>query len=579
MQKPLLEANEVADSVGASCGAAPVGPDQVSLFGADAPPIDEGTHQPDVGRRVFFPANREDALILLGGLCLSSDVPDLDTRVPLANGYPAMLRDGLRSSEALLLCDGRQERFPVLAEIDVGVMTGDQRAIGFDQIVRLVFRNQDEADDFRYRPVDEFDPGKMEYRVEPGCFDLAGPPRFEIKRGLSGAGLSHGHLADRLTGALYSLVQLGESRSDCRHAVFEFLAGSVRSEGAVPTYAAVCEALRDRADQANLGQLRAVVQAFIDVDTPSPSELIERVAERLSTVLAGDERGQDTVARWVTIARDVARSRIALDGDLLADDKSVLLRGALLALMPEGVDDVVTYLDAEKPAGVKVVAFATFLIGLKVGALNTPWSSKATRARSLGALCRRLFLSFASGEAGEFGNVITTHLDKAVEEAVLEIKVGEDCLASWSVPSIRETDPIEDQWLDALLPQGYKVVRRCFGERSWVINDALGSSLEIKLGEVAGRSFPMFRYRLNHGKKLRKVSEIAAAFSTGGRLWSPRKDADGILSLCCELHALPDRKDFDWVFATLEIAKGLCIAPAKPARKRASTPKKKLAEH
>ncbi len=107
--------------------------------------------------RLFFPCNREDALLLLGSLCISEFFPIQSIQLPVQTEGLAIISSGLRGSESQLLAAGRSERFPVLVEVKSEVVGRLPRVIGYEDIIGLKFQTQAQADDFRFRPVDEFD--------------------------------------------------------------------------------------------------------------------------------------------------------------------------------------------------------------------------------------------------------------------------------------------------------------------------------------------------------------------------------------------------------------------------------------
>lgn len=518
--------------------------------------------------RLFLPTDREDALLLLGGLCISAHLPDSSTRLAVKDGTPALVERGLRSSEEELLRGEQKERFPVLIEFAPGTAGPLPQVLGLDQVVRLVFRSQEDADAFRFRPVDEFDPESIDYRVEPACFGLEGEARFVFRHGAHEGNPRLGHQVDRLAAALHYVLMLGEARADCRNAVHDFLAAPTDDKSGEPTLASVCQVLVGGVESTTAArQLRAVVHGFADAESLPPGALVDEIACSLMAMEPSEGRVRDAEAKWIAIARDVARNRLALDGSLLSDDRSVLLRGALLALVPDSIEAVIAFLQAEKPAGIRVATFATFLIGLKQGVLGTSWSVKGRHARQLAGICR-LLIEAAGRSAGALDGVISTSVVEGADSLTRQVFAGSMKLADWTSPKVRPPDPVEEEWIADFERLGYQVQAPGRTERSWMVALSSGLLVEVRHCATAGHRFPMLRHRLDRGEKLRKLKEISAAFSPGGHLWSPRTDEDGMLCLCCELHSLPARSETGAIVATLEAAVGLCVAPAKAARKR-----------
>src|SRR4051812_33237786 len=120
--------------------------------------------------RYFFPCNREDVLVLLGSLFISPDFFLNSVRLAVQDEGLAILESALRETEAELIAGGRPERFPLLIEVNRDVVSRSPRTIAFSDIIGIVFRNREEEEDFRFRPVDEFDTEALPAFVEPGLF-------------------------------------------------------------------------------------------------------------------------------------------------------------------------------------------------------------------------------------------------------------------------------------------------------------------------------------------------------------------------------------------------------------------------
>jgi len=176
-------------------------------------------------KRVFFPCNREDALVLLGSLCISEFFPDQTIQLAIQPKGVALVDQGLRRAEEEMLEAGRKERFPILVEVAQGVVQEFPRVIEYKDILGLIFRNQTEADEFRFRPVDEFDTETFGFLVDGGLFGREGDPRFTIRSNDNDSECKIGRAADRLAAGVHCILSLGITNPQCRKAIAGFFSG------------------------------------------------------------------------------------------------------------------------------------------------------------------------------------------------------------------------------------------------------------------------------------------------------------------------------------------------------------------
>ncbi|MEJ8858645.1 hypothetical protein WKW79_29010 [Variovorax robiniae] len=522
--------------------------------------------------RRFFPCNREDALILLAGLIISDGFPDEGVRLALQSARVALVEVGLRTTEAALLEAGRSERFPILLELDPGFNPGACHIVGYADIARLVFRSQSEADAFRFRPVDEFDPESVAWQVEPACFGLEGPARFELVERRDPGNLSLGHLVDRIVAGIHCMVELTETQPACLPAVGHFLSNQANATefnlaGAVAALTAPAEA--DGAAMAS-----AVVHAFAQASDASARELIDALAHGFTASGSDDDRrGREVEEKWVRIARDVTANRAPLDGDLLSDDKSVLLRAALLALQTDGPTALAAFLTAPKPSGVMVSSAAAFLVGLKQGLINAPWRLKGPRAQQLSFIARALLESLAQNGGQAAAQVISVSSADSDHSTRFSLSMAGRPLIEWEEE--KAPDPVEMAWRTDFVRLGYQVVGKGEVAHSWLIALPDDQRIEVVHCNAGGARFPMLRFRLAADRKPRKVKEVDTNFERGGRLWYPRVDASGQRLLCCDLPALPDIAQLGLLAHALSEAVELCSLPPKPVarpRKKSTKP-------
>ncbi|MDI3383991.1 hypothetical protein ACFPPF_22060 [Xenophilus aerolatus] len=512
--------------------------------------------------RRFFPCNREDALVLLGGLCISDSFPDEGVRLPVASGHIALVEVGLRTTEVALLEAGRSERFPVLLELNHDIDASARHSIGYADIERLVFRSNDEADAFRLRPVDEFDPECLAWQVESACFGLEGPARFELAERRDADALRAGYLVDRIVAGIHCMVALTELQPACLPAVGRFLSNPASADAF--NFAGALAALTGSGEVAGVPLVSAVVHTFAQARDASPRELIDALAQGFAASGAQDDRQRREIEeRWVQIARDVAASRMVLDGDRLADDKSVLLRAALLALQADGPSALAAFLAAPKPAGLKVASAAAFLVGLKQGLINASWRLKGPHAPSLSSIAGALleFLSQSGGEdVAQLHSVSCADTDNATR---FSLSMTGCPLIEWEEE--KTPDPLELDWRADFKRQGYQVVGKGETEYSWLVTLPGDQRVEVVHCSLGGARFPILRYRLEADRKPRTGKEVAMNFEGGGRLWYPRVDANKQRLLCCDLPTLPPVAELGVIVDALHEAVHLFSLPAKPA--------------
>lgn len=515
--------------------------------------------------RIFFPCNREDALLLLAGLCFSVGFPDEGVQLAIKSGQVAFIEDGLRRTEATLLEAGRSERYPVLVEVAPDLNLSARHIVSFADIVSLVFRSQEEADAFRFRPVDEFDPESLVWQVEPKCFGLEGPARFELVEQRDAEAIRIGHLVDRIVAGINCMVALAEVHPACLPAVGRFL--SSPASASEFNIAGAVAALMPSADTDSSPVASAVVQAFAQADDASPRKLIDALARRFTESGADDGRlTAEVEEKWVQVARDVAASRTTLNGDLLSDEKSVLLRAALLALQADGPDTLRTFLSAKKPAGVKVSSAAAFLVGLKQGLINGSWRQKGQHAKQLSSIARALLDSFSQVGGEGVAQVISVTSADTDRSIRFSLSMAGCQLIEWEEE--RAPDPVDSAWRADFERLGYQVVGKGDAEHSWLVAFPGDQRIEVVHCSAGGTRFPMLRFRLASDRKPRRAKEVATNFERGGRLWYPRVDENKQRLLCCELPALPDMADLGLLGDALREAVDLCCLPATPARPR-----------
>lgn len=519
--------------------------------------------------RVFFPCNREDALLLLGGLCISQWFAEPNVRLAVDVTGAALVADGLLGEEESLLCGDVAGRFPVLIEVPAALGKRTPVLIEIGEVRRLVFRTQADADAFRYRPVDEFDPGYLAYAIEPDRFGRAGAARFHIRSTDSREAVDLGHAADRIIAGVFSMVTVANAQEACRAPMARLISGNVGTADLPLSVSDVIARLALGLSGAGNRHTDLIVDAFAASDGASPRELIDAIASGFERASPPDPHAREIEGRWLQVARDVARGKVELNGDLLSDDKSILLRAALLATFAKGPQAVLAFLNAEKPAGARVATIASFLVGLKRGVIGESWARKERHTRELGSAMAEFLRSIPDLTAGRSSPFRIEELQQ--EAAMVQaVSVGQVRLAEWKSLRKREPDPIEVAWMEQLAGSGYMVLGAGEAAHGWLVRPpGADRILDLRLAAVGNppKRFPVFRFSFTEGQKFRKTKELAADFEAGGRLWALRHvPARGPL-LICEVPSLPVGDDLALFLDALEDAIQLCVAPAKAVRK------------
>jgi len=519
--------------------------------------------------RLFFPCNREDALLLLGSLCISEFFPVKSINLAVQPEGVALLSSGLRHSEAEALQAGRPERFPILVEVEPEAARRMPRTVGYEDIVGLTFRTQSEADDFRFRPVDEFDTETFQCRVEANLFDQEGEPRFSIRAPFDESKVDIGRVADRLSAGVDCLLELGQDKAVCRYAVACFLDGTLHAKlsGEEMDFVAACEILLEGTVGApRLTHQSAVVPAFAADEGTGPLQLLDEVVKRYSTLAVHVSEVPKQLSTWADIARDVIKGRIALNGDLLSDDKSVILRGALLGVVTDGVDALSTFLDVEKPSGPKVTTEAAFLVGLKRGLVNTSWKQKKNQLPLLSTLARIMVSALVNRSPG-FEKIFSVSRNETDTTSTLVISTAGMTLADWTEKKEVGSDALSLEWRKELEELGYKIEAPGRLHYSWAVQLSPGHLVELTRCTSGEVRFPMLRFYLGEDQKLRKAKELDAVFREGGMFWYPHSDKAGGAYLSCDLPSLPNNHERELLAGKLIESLGHCIIPKKKTRK------------
>ncbi len=517
------------------------------------------------GSSCYFPCNREDALLLLGGLFISGDFPDPHILLPVHDKEIFLFDDSLKDSEVSLLSGGREENFPLLLEVAKPVLSRSPKCIGFADVLCIVFRNDVESTAFRFRPVDEFNPEALPFRVDPALFCGDGEPRFSLRPHSGNTRL--GQLADRIPAGLHFLMSLAEKHPECRKAALSIFSSSVDpalQAGFSVSQVLACGLAPVHEDSPLTDEL---IGCFLEFEGYGASQLLEKLQARLGHRNSSSEEHCIEV-KWLKFAADVIQSRVPLSSDHLSDQKSIALRAALLALIPESVEQIEVFLGGETPAGTMVAANAAFLTGIKTGLTRIPWRLKNNQAAQLGELARTLFETVVAGDPYRLEPFVVSSLEAETSTRYLISAAGSE-LVAWDIPTPLVKDEIIEFWESEFARTGFEVIGQGRTKYSWIIKIDEELPIEVQHSACNERYFPILRYVFTEGVKLRKAKEIKESFIGRGRFWY-FLDSSCQPELACDLPELPFGYIRELLKGRLKDAIEDCIATRKLRKPRAS---------
>lgn len=520
--------------------------------------------------RSFFPCNREDALVMLGSLFISPAFFLNSVRLAVQGDSVAVVASGLKRSEEKLLTGDRPERFPMLVEVRPAVMDRAPRTVAFSDVLRLVFRSKEEAEDFRFRPVEEFDTEVLEAKVEPALFGGDGEPRFEIRPPLEDGVSDVGYFADRLVAGVHGVLTLARLVDQLRTVAAEVLSPEQRHlKGDALDFGTACDVLHIGGGESTpTRRQKAIVAAFANDEGRGTRPLIESIVSKLA---AEGERTEDEARqekRWESVAHDVIRGRVELGGDHASDEGSLLLRAALLGAVVDKPVSVVAFLRSEKPSGNRVSVLASFLAGLKTGVLKMPWKEKVSDADWISSLIREIVEKRNRQET--LTPLVAVRRSDADHMSTIAIHAAGHEVVSWSVTAPAIDDKITKEWSAALTSAGYQILGAGSAMHSWLVALSSGQVVEIITSEEGELSFPLLRYYFDKGQKFKRVKEVSQALDHGGMFWHRSIDASGREHLYCDVPSLPTAIERTILSGKLDAAIALSTVARKPARQKAA---------
>lgn len=509
-------------------------------------------------QQAFVPSNRERLLRQLSALVLSPDFPP-EARIPVdLREQVLLLHDGLRSAEVDMLADGRVQRFPVLAEISSAAISHGPTAFGIADVLALHFRNEEEASNFRFRPVDELDTAHIPCLLSPSLFGFDGPSRLaSIASDTSPQRLRNAISADRIAGAVCCLLKLAAVEPECRQAVGELL--SERS--GLQWLSAAGESHVAEAHDDSGGAVGAIIRAFVEHDVGSPSQLVQALGGYLSEVV--DSEVSRAIPRWLETADAVLSNRMILDGEILSDNGSIPLRAAILAVVVDDVSDLPAFLYAERPAGGRVVVCAAFLIGLKIGIANLPWRTKLPHLDLLSSLLVALHQPDPAARRQAL-DAFEIEPDESVSPFQLALYWRDRLILRWPPLPRPDVAPLDNGGEMAAISES--TVESKEPEVNRTIAGPGGRIIEI-FAPVAGMEMTSLRVLLGETDRLRKAKEILEIASNQALCWRVGVTAEGGGALHLDIPGTLSTAILDAMSLRLVEALALYLVPVKPEKR------------
>jgi hypothetical protein len=514
--------------------------------------------------RAFVPSNRERILRQLSALVLSPDFPPLSGIPSDDLMAPVIIHDGLRSSEIDVLADGRSQRFPVLAEIRTDPGPIGRSAFGILDVVALHFRNEKEASDFRFRPVDELDTEHFRCLATPSLFALDGEARFDgLERNNRLTNNLRSSFADRIGGAINSLMELSSVAPECRQAIADLLS----RQGQVAWLESLSALFLRDGESGNPGAHGAIIRAFLEHEGASSNRLVAEIGERLGELPDPDVLRALPV--WLEAAGAVLSNQMVLDGKALSDSGLIALRAAILAVVVDEVKDLAAFLYSERPAGRQVVVAAAFLIGLRTGVADLSWQKKLPHLGLLSPLLMALHHHEDTARLEALA-AFQVEPDESASQLELILYWCDRQLIRWmpqpASGTTTSSSPVASPPLDIeVATQQELSARIAYSDRA----DSL-SGPDGRVAEIIPKSSPdqpiSIRLVLGESDRLRKPKELLEASCTPGIYWRAGVSADGTGALHVDILHNASDEVIDAMMLKLPAALLLYLVPVKPKR-------------
>ena len=545
---------------------------------------DKGKNPPvSTTEKFYFPSNREHLLHHLGTMAISAAFPTSEMVVATVDGRPAVVPGGLSEEEVSLLSAGITERFPVLAELTTELNSARMEVLGIDQLAALHFRSAEEADEFRFRSVDEVATDDFSLHVSPKLFSLECHPRFVTEHVADPFAITAARRADKVAGAIISLLELGKASPECWHTIGKLLGHPDFICNPALAVSIVCNTDSSGQSTTREGESRAVVEAFIADSRGRSRTLLEAVLHGLqSSQLEVDSSRQAKWRIWFDTADRVLSNQAPLTGNILADGGVIPLRAALVAAMADDADSISSFLKGQAPAGKKLVTIAAALVGFKTGIADVSWTRKKPYRQLLSRLVPALQLGLRPGPQVEIPTI--SFAPHETLPSSFELYWRDHVLAEWSdevaqpnaasisdmaVPALHPSAVDLNEWRSMLESAGYEFTLDSSDEAaSAVITTPRGESVFLTKHSDNDRTRFLLACPVMAPYKLKAMGEVLRVAATPGLVWRAAINLAKQGTLLLDLKDVPGKTEFDEYCEGLEFARSqYCIGNAKAKAK------------
>ncbi|WP_180112071.1 hypothetical protein [Acinetobacter sp. YH12136] len=318
----------------------------------------------------YFPTNREEVLSILASVSFNFKTTPLHIQVAMASKVtPYQFSESIDINNEVIALSTNERNFPVLIAFSNKIKKSQ---INFSEIHYLVFRTEQEKDDFRFRAVSEFDTECINWVVRPELFqplqknhqkftrkDLENAPNYH-SRIISGL-LNLRHVASWKGFDAVAFDQLFQKDELSIQLLIQLVLDLTGSE--------IDNKLSEHL-------MMAIIQSILEHGKLNSVGLLQKINDKWSELWGADVPPQDEVI-WFKYLTSIINSTQVLNLDKLTDDGgSVFLRAATLMIMSDDLNVLKNFSDQSSRIGTKVLYLAAFLIGLKTSLHRRSWQDK-----------------------------------------------------------------------------------------------------------------------------------------------------------------------------------------------------------
>ncbi|WKT74339.1 MULTISPECIES: hypothetical protein [Acinetobacter] len=377
----------------------------------------------------YFPTNREDILLILSSINFNFKNTPLNIKVAMGpKQIPYQFNGSIGPNEVMAL-SGHEKNFPVLIASETKIKKGN---LNLSDIHHLVFRSQQEMDDFKFRAIAEFDTESIKSLVNPALFEsFAKQEKKMTMIQLQNTENYQSHIVSGLLNLLHVARWKGYDLTTFDH-FFQ------RDENSIRSLIELILDLSGSTYQKNYLTL-AIIQTILENGKLSSASLLENIKNKWLDLWAEEAPPSDEMV-WFRYMNSIINSTQALNLDKLTDEGgSVFLRAATLLIMSDDLNILKSFNDQSPNIGLKVLNYAAFLIGLKSPLYRRSWVDKkdsvylleefasAVESKRLGKLIQPLkkALYLSQGTFVKFSEVNGTkisvyHIKQSYYRTVLE---------------------------------------------------------------------------------------------------------------------------------------------------------------